>query len=194
MTIEEMLNQRHYSSILNLTWLFGGNKGLRQLHYRWKLIENHDNIKQTYFVREMKKKFDKSDPEKICNSILYSKNCVTSRSNLTNFLLRLEERELLHRTPDSNGISRYHLTGKSELYLLKHNLIEMIDLIPIEHIKKVYFDLSNILIDNNEFLISKKKVDEIFHSSKEEIKEILSTALKNVSDEEKHWIRQQVDS
>ncbi len=187
-----MLNQKHYSSILNLTWLYYGNKGLRQLYYRWELIENHDNIKQTYFVREMKKKFDESDPEKICNSILYSKNCVSSRSNLNNFLQRLVDRGFLDRKRDSDDISRYHLTEKSEPYLLRHNLIEMIDLMPIKHIKKVYFEISDIILDANDFLISKEKIDEVLHFKKEEQKKMLTAVLKNISDEEKHWIRKQL--
>jgi len=194
MTPEDMLKQTHYSSILNLTRLFGNNKGLQQLHYRWELIENHDNIKQTYFVKKMEKFFDNSDLNKIYNSILYKKNSVSSRSNLSNFLTRLVDEYLLQREPDSNGISRYHLTQRGELYLLKHNLMNMVDLTPIQHIKKVYLDISNILLDNNEFLISKKKIEEMYYATDEEIKEILNTDLKNVSDEEKHWVRHQVDS
>jgi len=194
MTIDEIFDQPVYRSILYLTEKYGEN-GLRQLYYRWMLVKDHDGIKEPYRVKALKKFFKTPDKKDPLEFLYLTKGCITSRSNLSNYLKRLVDKpyEFLEKTT-KNGIGVYHLTEESKSYLLRHNLIEMVDLIPIEHIKKVYFDVSKILLDNNEFLISKKQVDEMFHSSKEEIKEILSTALKNVSDKEKHWIRQQVDS
>lgn len=189
MTVEEMLKQPHYLAILNFTLVFGNKEGLRQSHYRWELIKNHDNIKQTYLVNEMKNFFKESENKNFFLSYIFTKTYISSRSNLSNFLKKLEKNNLLNKVKDSDKIGRYFLTDKSEAYLLRHNLIELFELLPLNYIKKIYYDLSEKFLDENELLISNHQSDELFSSSKEEVEEILQTILKDVSDEEKQWIR-----
>ena len=61
MTVEELFDTEHYRSIIILTDIFDKNNGLRQLHYRWALIKNHDNMKHALFVRAMQDFFDKDN-------------------------------------------------------------------------------------------------------------------------------------
>ena len=101
----------------------------------------------------------------------------------------MEENDLLCRVADSDGISRYFLTDKSEAYLLRHNLIEIIELLPLKYIENIYCELSIKFLDNNEFLNSEQETDKLFASSKKEVEEILKTVLKDVPDKEKQCIR-----
>jgi hypothetical protein len=192
MGVAEMLKQPHYMSILNFTWLFGDNQGLRQLHYRWELIKNHDGIKSTRFVEEMKEFFKEAEVKKFLLSHIFTKTYISSRSNLTNFLKKLVENDLLCKVAGPDRISIYFLTDKSEAYLLRHNLIELIKVAPLSYIEKNYYELSKKIIEDEDFIISDQKTDKLFESTKEEVEEILKTDLKDKSEEEKKWIRKNI--
>ena len=117
---EEILNRDHYRSILylSLQWRHkkGVKNGFRQEHYRYVLIKNHDNIKNTPLAKEMESIFGKSLDFGGYRDY-WVKECITSRSGLSNFLDYLVERKLLIPNKDNNNVTRYKITKKGRMSL-----------------------------------------------------------------------------
>lgn len=128
MTVEELFNTDWYRSIIALTDIFANTKGLRQLHYRWALIKNHDNMKYMLFVKGMQQFFDKdkifykklgfpNKLERLYAEGILVRDCITSSSNLSNFLKRLSNPPYdILKQFERDGVPRYKLTeyGKNE--------------------------------------------------------------------------------
>ena len=126
MTVEEIFQSEWYRSIIFLTREYDKGNGLRQLHYRWALIENHDGIKQTLFVKEMKDFFKNEDP--VYNEMNWIvKNCITSNTNLSNFLKRLvdEPYQLLEKFKEDE-LTKYRITKKGLFAVKKWMVIDAI--------------------------------------------------------------------
>jgi len=126
MTTHEIFESKQYRSIIFLTLRCDKGDGLRQLHYRWALMKDHGGINQTSFVKEMKTFFpDKKEIYDVLGSIV--KDCITSKTNLSNFLNRLisEPYQLLKKIEDEN-VNKYHVTEKglleSQKWLVFHAL------------------------------------------------------------------------
>ena len=50
--IEGILKQEHYRNIINLTSKYQHKEnGLRQLHFRWALVEDHGGISPTFLKK-----------------------------------------------------------------------------------------------------------------------------------------------
>lgn len=140
MKIEEMIKKEPYRSIIELTQSYENpytKKGLSRMHYRWALIQNHDNIKGTYFKEKMAKFFrsapcnDKDEKEllhkehynarkKYYLEFLYELGIIErdvirgkrANNNLGNFLKRLVDIGILVTHGDSDKIMHYTLTEK----------------------------------------------------------------------------------
>lgn len=159
MTVEELFTSDQYRSIIVLTDVYGNKKGLRQLHYRWVLIKYHDNIKQLlqpFFIREMKHLFEKE--KDTFRKIGYSnkldqlykekslvKNCITSNSNLSNFLKRLSNPpyNILIRF-DEDGLPKYKLTeyGKEQVKRWQlHRLVKSLDKSILDDVEKAIYNV-----------------------------------------------------
>lgn len=126
MTIEELFETDHYRSIIVLTACFDRGEGLRQLYYRWALIKDHDNIKLTYFIKKMNEFFTDKEGlhtkfwgtttnklEQLYRQNLIKKDCISSNSNLSNFLKKLVEDYQILKKNEIEGITRYKLTKKA---------------------------------------------------------------------------------
>lgn len=110
MNIEDVLKKDHYKSIIRLTSKYQNrNKGLRQLHYRYALIKNHDNIQSTALKTEMEKFFN-GDLNKLFKNSTIVKNCITDRNNLTNFLTKLVDMDILDSYHYKNGVTKYYIS------------------------------------------------------------------------------------
>ena len=114
---EGILKQVHYRSIINLTSKYQDKEdGLRQLHYRWALIENHDNIEQTSFKRETQDFFRKPSLKYFEKKGYVKLQCITGKypnNNLTNFLNKLsdpDEYGILVKHKDEDNITRYKIS------------------------------------------------------------------------------------
>ena len=135
---ETIINSDHYKSIILLTWKFDKGNGLRQMHYRWCLMKNHDNIVRTYFVKEMEKFFpDYAEDERPLAYYGIEYDCITSRSNLSNFLNKLvKDYRILEKNEDGD-VPTYSLSSFGKRRLEKHYLTTLINICPPDAIKKI---------------------------------------------------------
>ena len=126
-TIQEIFSTDHYRSIILLTKFFDRGDGLHQLHYRYALIKDHDNI----YYQDHREQLDKIFGE---NRSLYQrmgypggkldqyyadkliiKDSVSSNNSLFNFLQKLvEDYKILRIVEDEKGNPRYKLTQKGQ--------------------------------------------------------------------------------
>lgn len=132
---ETIINSDHYKSIILLTWQFDKGNGLRQMHYRWCLIKNHDNIVQTYFVKEMENFFKENKSPIAFYGI--ECDCITSKSNLSNFLNKLVEDYKLLEKNENGYVPTYSLSSFGKRRLEKHYLTTLINICPPDAIKKI---------------------------------------------------------
>lgn len=144
LTPETIFKFPHYESIKNLLFEFTGKSGLQQKHFRYALIENHDNM-EWYNERKVKEDFmDKDGKDKLqplIDSEKINPKCISSGKNLTNFLNRLVDMEIIKKV-DRGKITKYRL---EETYLLEEYKIrnkEMIDLYERDEIHPVNIDSS----------------------------------------------------
>ena len=123
-TIEELFRTDHYRSIILLTKFFDTGQGLRQLHYRWALIKDNDDIHPQDY-RELNAVFrDNISLDQIHGSMgrkldryhderLIIKNSVVSNNTLFNFLKKLvDDYGILKTIEDDKGVLRYRLTQR----------------------------------------------------------------------------------
>jgi hypothetical protein len=150
MTVEELFNTDWYRSIIALTDIFAKTDGLRQLHYRWALIKNHDNMKYALFVKGMQQFFDKekilykklgfsNKLERLYAEGILVRDCITSNSNLSNFLKRLSNPPytiLEHFERD--GVPRYKLTEYGKNKAKRWQLIQLVKGLDDSIIEDVY--------------------------------------------------------
>lgn len=165
MDIDKLMERSWYKSILNLTAMFNVELKMpvRQIQYRWALIKDHDGIKATYFVNQLKK-FD-DDIKSLQYMNLIDKNCVTSNSNLSNFLNRLVENELLE-SKNINGVIYYKITEKAQKYFFKKIIIDDINVMPINILQKIATGLINNELDLLTQGFKKFKDKEFIYKSK----------------------------
>lgn len=161
MTIDEIFDQPVYRSILYLTEKYGEN-GLRQLHYRWALIKDHDGIKESHNVKALTRIFNDPDKRDPLEFLYITKGCITSRSNLSNYLKKLvdEPYEFLEKTT-RNGIGEYHLTEKGKHIFAKYILLNLIKNVPAEFISKNYFEISKPIVENVYFSKNEKTMQKL---------------------------------
>jgi len=163
-TIYKLFDSDQYSTLIWLTLRFGQDQGLKPMHYRWALIENHDNITQTPHIIEMEKFFSKQFRKWGDYSIKYSldeffehedhkKNCISSTSNLSMYLKKLVyDYKIFKRTKVENN-NRYEIIDydKYEDELLRADSIEMIKNCSDKFVAELNFHII-------EFFIKKKKI------------------------------------
>jgi len=164
MTVEELYDTDHYRSIIILTDIFGKNNGLRQLHYRWALIKNHDNMKHALFVRAMQDFFEKDNNlfkklgysnklDQLYKEKILINECITSNSNLSNFLKRLYHPpyNILNRF-EEDGVPRYKLTkyGKEQAKRwLILRLVKSFDASLLEDVEKAIWKVISKKVKNS---------------------------------------------
>jgi hypothetical protein len=137
-TVDELFDTDWYRSIIVLTDIFGKIDGLRQLHYRWALIKNHDNMKHMLFVKGMEQFFDNekiiyeklgfsNKLERLYSEGVIVRDCITSNSNLSNFLKRLSSPQynILKRF-EKNGVPRYKLTENGRYKAQRWQLLQLV--------------------------------------------------------------------
>jgi hypothetical protein len=131
--LEGILNQEHYRSIINLTSKYQDKEdGLRQFHYRWALIKNHDNIDQTSFKNELQEFFQNPQLEYFEKKGYIKTGCIKGKypnNNLTNFLKKLSdpnEYGILVKHKDKDNITRYKVSNKFYDKLEIYEKIEML--------------------------------------------------------------------
>jgi len=159
MKIAELIKKPHYKSIINLTFHYTKKgKALRQLHYRYALIANHDNIQNTDLLKKMKNFFG-NDLEKLYNEGKIIKNCITSRKNLNNFLNKLcsPNRNILEKCSINNQDYKFYLISKSFNGVINHDaLISSLDNYPTETVHLMssldYSILLNVSADKKNYL------------------------------------------
>ena len=164
MTVEELFETDHYKSIIILTDIFAGNEGLRQLHYRWALIPNHDNIKDPLFVRMIEGFFNQQSElyqrvykqnklERLYTEKIIIKDCITSNSNLSNFLKRLSNPPYnILECINKDEVPRYILTehGKQQAKQWQHiQLVKSLDITILDEIEKAIWSILNKKIEKS---------------------------------------------
>ncbi|PNX45591.1 MAG: hypothetical protein BV457_09255 [Thermoplasmata archaeon M9B1D] len=149
MRIAELMKKPHYKSIINLTFHYTKKgKALRQLHYRYALIANHDNIENTDLLQKMKK-FFANDLEKLYTDGKIIKNCITSRKNLNNFLNKLcsPKRNILEKRSIDNEDNKFYLISGSFNGVINHDaLISSLDNYPPETVHLMSSSDDSILL------------------------------------------------
>ncbi len=98
MDLIKLLDRPHHKSITNLLIFFLHekkiSKGLKQIHFRYALMENHGLSNKT--VEEMKASFGSN--LQICyDKKFLIKNCINSNTKLSNYLKTLEDYELIEK-------------------------------------------------------------------------------------------------
>ena len=132
---EDILNSDQYRSIIYLTLKYDKGHGLRQRHYRWVLIKNHDGIKYKVTIKKMQEFFKNKQtflmPDYDVLSDLQKRNikkgCITSNTNLSNFLKILSNPpyNILIKNTKSN-IPSYSLSKKGIFLVLKNHYLNYI--------------------------------------------------------------------
>ena len=86
------------------------------------------------------------------------KGCISSRSNLSNYLKRLVDKpyEFLEKTM-RNGFGEYHLTKKGKHAFAKYLLLNLIKTAPDDFISENYFKISKPIVENVNFSHPEKK-------------------------------------
>ncbi|VVB59685.1 Uncharacterised protein [uncultured archaeon] len=175
MTVEELFDADHYRSIIILTDTFAGEEGLRQLHYRWALIPNHDNMKHTLFIRAMQNFFNleqeiyqrigyQNKLERLYAEKIIIKDCITSNSNLSNFLNRLSNQpyNILQRL-EKDEVPRYILTDYGKQQAKQWRLIQLIknvDETMIDNIEKTIWETIEKKIEAATIIHKKENIQE----------------------------------
>ena len=161
MNIEKVFDCYKYKSIIFLTYFHESIDGLRQQHYRWALMPNHNGIKSTILVNEIKKLFhdyyDKQD-SKGYKSGLIVKNCFRSKTNLSNHITRLADEKGYNilRKYTEDKLTKYRLSENGRLQFVHYMLIDYIKRMPIDVAQK---ELSNFMIADFEAI--KEIIEEI---------------------------------
>ena len=137
MTLLDMVDKPHYKNIIKLTNIYQEKeKGLRQLHYRWALIEDHDGINQTSIIRKMNFFFNSpnlkiSSLESMQKIGYIERNCIKGKyanNNLTNFLRKLvDEVGVLETHLDDKGVTRYTISKNFDLDITLLEIKEYIE-------------------------------------------------------------------
>lgn len=117
MTFDDLFKKRHYRNILILLFIYGRNNGLRQIHFRYALMDNPGLGKDSLI--KMKEFFDSTSRIKISVQLhgegpavpfnLSIKGSIGSRQKLTNYLTKLVEMGILKKYGTHPNI-RYELT------------------------------------------------------------------------------------
>ena len=100
-------------------------EGLQQLHYRYALIKDHDNIYFQDYREQLDKIFGENKSlyqkmgypggklDQYYSDKLIIKNSVGSNNSLFNFLQKLvEDYRILKKVEDEKGVARYKLTQR----------------------------------------------------------------------------------
>lgn len=138
MHIEKVFGNKKYRSIICLTNLYEGNEGLRQLHYRWALIKNHDNIESWFLIREVNKCFKNTLDLLLKKGFLITKDCFTSNNNLSNYLERLSDKDgynILEKNSD-NKPPTYKLSENGKLQFTRWLLIDYINRMSLDFLEE----------------------------------------------------------
>lgn len=162
-TFEDLMNTDYFRSIILLTMLYQGDKGLRPEDYRYVLIKNHDGIKKTDIINKWKNNFKKTKNLRAKFIFLIRIGSVTSSSNLSNKLDKLVN---LYNVLESNKIDEipYYKIKKDCWYKpWKLFLKKIIDRIPDKYI----YDITNDFLKNYH---SKLVADKV---SNEDIRKLL---------------------
>jgi len=169
--LEGILDQKHYRSIINLTSQYQNKEdGLRQLHYRWALIENHDNINQTSFKRDMINFFRNPTLTTYEKQGYIKIGCITGNypnNNLTNFLNKLSdpnEYGILVKHKDKDNITRYKIPESFEAKIKLYEIAKTIESIEPEKLTYIleFYDYTKFKrkgIKTNTKNNDKRKVD-----------------------------------
>ncbi len=122
--IEKIISRDPTRSIIYITKYFQDKEdGLRQLHYRWSLIKNKDNIKDRTINKNMEKFFSntpyyKGGLKELKEEDLVKTNFIGGKyasNNLSNMLTRLvDDYKILKKKKDQKGIIRYSLDEEFE--------------------------------------------------------------------------------
>jgi hypothetical protein len=139
--VGSILDSDHYRSILLLNALDTEYNGLRQIHYRYVLMDDHGGVTQKNDIDKIEYTFRHSkdiiDEYKDYNWIV--EGSITSNTNLSNFLKRLSEDPYnLLEIELKDYFSRYRLTPKGFFYTLKWRNMEIVKTLPDEDQEKVY--------------------------------------------------------
>jgi len=157
MTVEELYDTDHYRSIIILTDIFGKNNGLRQLHYRWALIKNHDNMKHALFVSAMQDFFEKDNNlfkklgysnklDQLYKEKILTDDCITSNSNLSNFLNRLtRDPYIILKKIEKDEVPRYLLTDYGKEQAKRWQILRYIKSINTELLEDVEKAIDKII-------------------------------------------------
>jgi hypothetical protein len=142
MLIEDLLKKDHYKSIIALTQIYQDRnnnifwkknpfkpldhipKGLRQVHYRYALVEQHDNMGGA--SKKAMDKFYNNTLEHLYKDGTIIRNCITNRNNLTNFLTKLVEYEILNKNIDEKPPT-YSISKKYYTEVVKFMIRQSID-------------------------------------------------------------------
>ena len=153
MEIAELMKKPHYKSIINLTFHYTKKgKALRQLHYRYALIANHDNIDSKDLLQKMKKFFG-NDLEKLYTDGKIIKNCITNRKNLNNFLNKLcsQNINILEKCTINKEEYKFYLISRSFNGFMNHGaLISSLDNYTPETVHLISFLDDSILLSVSE--------------------------------------------
>ncbi len=152
LTYETISKKKHYESIKNLLFEFTedksefqGESGLQQKHFRYALIENHDNM-EWYNERKVLETFGGKDKlQSLIDSKEIYPNCVSSSKNLTNFLNKLVDMKVIKKV-ESKKITKYKLekTYRLEEYRIRNKeCIDFYERDEIHHVDTPFRD--NIL-------------------------------------------------
>ena len=128
MKFRDLLEKNHYKSIIVLLILFEGDRGLRQAHFRYALMDDPELHK--YTVIEMERFFENKlhylFDVYLGENFSWEKGCIHSRQELTNFLMRLEEMKIIKKHGKKRKI-RYKLTPKFASEFIKMTVMEEIN-------------------------------------------------------------------
>ncbi len=172
MTVNELFDTEHYRSIIILTDIFATERGLRQLHYRWALIPNHDNMKHALFIRAMKNFFNQysnlnekqgypNKLERLYEEKILAKDCITSNSNLSNFLKKLSNQPYnILECIKEDEVPRYILTEYGKQQAKQWRLINLIKGADTTLTDKIYNAVWNVIEKQVELSITIQKKED----------------------------------
>jgi hypothetical protein len=186
MKIIEKIEKEPYLSIINLTESYENpyrKTGLERMHYRWALIENHDNIKRTSNKNKMIKFFRKSpleskDKKEFAKELydrrkndylelLYELKIVkkdiirgkSANNNLGIFLNSLVDEGILSKDKGANNLLHFSLTEKYTFIVvcnrLKKNINNLVSTVSKEVTDNDIQKLIGLLQGEIDFIDSK---------------------------------------
>lgn len=159
-TLESVLYTDPYFSIIYLLKEFQGRNGLTTLHFRYALCKDHGDI-HPYSIATVEKDFE--NRLDFLYDAYIERDCVSSRSNLSNFLKILLE---------LNIITKKKL-GKKTRYKLDNIFEQMLK--RKEHIESMneYSDLHSIQ-NTMIYGLPTKVYNDLSHQKKKELKDTIS--------------------